>query len=71
MSILKIFQLVLGLASSLSRYMERRELIEAGAAREQRDQLTEMWNHVEDIRSAQRIISADTRKRLREKFKGD
>tara|TARA_R100000789_G_scaffold95637_1_gene96338 strand:+ start:309 stop:464 length:156 start_codon:yes stop_codon:yes gene_type:complete len=51
--------------------MERRKLIEAGAAREQRDQLTEMWNHVEDIRSAQRIISADTRKRLREKFKGD
>jgi response regulator of citrate/malate metabolism len=71
MSMLRIFQLLLQITSSFSRYLEKRQLLEVGRAMEQRDQLTRMWNHVEEIRKMQRSIDDATRRRLRERFKDD
>jgi response regulator of citrate/malate metabolism len=71
MSMLRIFQLLLQITSSFSRYLEKRQLLEVGRAMEQRDQLTRMWNHVEEIRKMQRSLDDATRRRLRERFKDD
>mgnify|MGYP003139073222 CR=1 FL=1 len=70
MYLLKIFQLVLGLASALSRYLERKQLIDAGMAVAHREQLTRMWNHVELIKRKQSNLTDADRERLRRRYRG-